>query len=42
MGKRRKENWDKYYPEIINKDVADSMGYFWAVTTAKIMRVQQW
>ena len=35
--KEEKENWDKYYPEIINKDVADSMGYFWAVTTAKII-----
>ena len=35
--KEEKENWDKYYPEIINKDVADSMGYFWAVTTAKVI-----
>lgn len=35
--KEEKENWDKYYPEIINKDVADAMGYFWAVTTAKVV-----
>ena len=27
--------WDKYYPEIINKDEADASGVFWAVTEAK-------
>lgn len=27
--------WDKYYPEIINKEEADATGYFWAVTEAK-------
>lgn len=32
-----KENWDKYYPYIVNKDVADSQGYFWAVTEAKLV-----
>lgn len=32
-----KEIWDKYYDEIANKDVADSQGYFWAVTEAKII-----
>lgn len=29
--------WDKYYPEIANKEVADERGYFWAVTEAKIV-----
>lgn len=32
-----KDNWDKYYPEIVNKDVADANGYFFAVTTAKLV-----
>jgi hypothetical protein len=32
-----KDNWSKYYPMIANKDVADSVGYFWAVTEAKII-----
>lgn len=32
-----KEVWDKYYKEIANKEVADSKGYFWAVTEAKII-----
>jgi hypothetical protein len=30
-----KEIWDKYYPEISNKELADERGYFWAVTEAK-------
>lgn len=30
-----KENWDKYYPEIVNKELADQRGWFWAVTEAK-------
>lgn len=30
-----KATWDKYYPEIANKDAADAKGYFWAVTEAK-------
>lgn len=30
-----KENWDKYYPMIINKDDADKTSYFWAITEAK-------
>lgn len=30
-----KENWDKYYPAILNKEDADKSGYFWAVTEAK-------
>lgn len=32
-----KRNWDKYYDSVINKDVADSMGYFFAVTEAKFI-----
>lgn len=31
-----KEAWEKYYPFIVNKDVADDQGYFWAVTEAKV------
>jgi hypothetical protein len=30
-----KENWDKYYPMILNKEEADRTSYFWAVTEAK-------
>lgn len=32
-----KESWDKYYPMVVNKDVADSKGYFWAVTELKLI-----
>jgi hypothetical protein len=32
-----KENWNKYYPEVVNKEVADEYGYFWAVTEAKVI-----
>ena len=32
-----KANWDKYYPMVANKEVADELGYFWAVTEAKII-----
>lgn len=32
-----KSNWDKYYPQVANKEVADQKGYFWAVTEAKIV-----
>ena len=32
-----KAAWDKYYPEIANKEEADSRGYFWAVTEAKMV-----
>lgn len=31
------ENWQKYYKEIANNDKADEMGYFWAVTEAKLV-----
>jgi hypothetical protein len=32
-----KSAWDKYYPEIANKEEADQRGYFWAVTEAKLV-----
>lgn len=32
-----KENWNKYYPMVINKEVADEKGFFWAVTEAKVI-----
>jgi hypothetical protein len=32
-----KANWDKYYSEVVNKEVADEKGYFWAVTEAKVI-----
>jgi hypothetical protein len=34
---QEKEAWDKYYPIVVNKEVADQKGYFWAVTEAKIV-----
>lgn len=35
--KQYKENWDKYYPQVINKDLVDKYGYFFAVVEAKIL-----
>ena len=32
-----KDNWDKYYPMVANKEEADMKGYFWAVTEAKLI-----
>ncbi len=32
-----KNNWDKYYPMVANKEIADEEGYFFAVTEAKII-----
>lgn len=32
-----KANWDKYYPQVMNKEVADTRGYFWAITEAKVI-----
>jgi hypothetical protein len=32
-----KEIWDKYYPEIANKESADAMGFFWAVKEAQVI-----
>jgi len=35
--KEEKELFDKYYPIIANKEVADERGYFWVVSEAKII-----
>jgi hypothetical protein len=35
--KEEKAVWDKYYPNVANKELADERGYFWAVTEAKII-----
>ena len=35
--KEEKAVWDKYYDEIVNKEDADSVGYFFAVTEAKVI-----
>jgi hypothetical protein len=32
-----KQNWDKYYPTVINKDKVDKYGYFWALTEIRIL-----
>lgn len=32
-----KANWDKYYPMVANKEVADQKGFFWSVTEAKVI-----
>lgn len=32
-----KENWEKYYPQVLNKELVDKVGYFWAVTESKIL-----
>jgi hypothetical protein len=32
-----KNNWDKYITEVSNKEVAEEIGYFWAVTEAKLI-----
>lgn len=37
--KEEKDNWDKYYPMMLNKEAADETGYFWAVTEAKLIEV---
>jgi hypothetical protein len=37
MYSSEKANWDKYYLLVANKDVADTKGYFWAVTEAKVI-----
>lgn len=31
------DNWEKYYPDVVNKNVADDRGYFYAVTEAKVI-----
>lgn len=35
--KEEKEIWDKYYPQIANKEDVDQYGYFWAVIEQKLM-----
>lgn len=37
MYSSEKANWDKYYPQVVNKEIADEKGYFWAVTEAKVV-----
>jgi len=32
-----KANWDKYIDEIVNKELAEEQGYFWAVLEAKVI-----
>jgi hypothetical protein len=34
---QEKENWNKYYPLVVNKEKAQEKGYFWAVTEAKVI-----
>lgn len=36
---QEKKNWDKYYPQVINKDKVDNYGFFWAVLEVKILEV---
>lgn len=31
------EAWNKYYPEVANKELADEKGYFWYVLEAKVI-----
>ena len=35
--KDEKELWDKYYPIVVNKEIADERGYFWVVSEAKVI-----
>lgn len=35
--KTYRKNWDSYYSQVINKDLIDSKGYFFAVVEAKIL-----
>lgn len=32
----QKENWDKYFPMVVNKAEAEASGFFWAVLEAKV------
>lgn len=34
---KEKDFWDKYYPQVINKEVADAKGYFWVVPEYKLI-----
>ncbi|UYW01788.1 hypothetical protein K5I29_02365 [Flavobacterium agricola] len=31
----RKDNWDKYFPNVANKEDVEARGFFWAITEAK-------
>jgi hypothetical protein len=33
------KNWNTYFPNVINKDVAVESGYFFAVTEVKLLEV---
>lgn len=35
--KEYKDNWDKYYSIIANKEDVDEVGYFWAIPQARLM-----
>lgn len=35
--KYEKENWDEFYPMVINKSKVDSKGFFWAVEEIKLV-----
>lgn len=35
--KQYKDNWNKYYPSVINKELVDKWGYFFAIVEAKIL-----
>jgi len=32
-----KKNWDKYFPDVINKDVVNTYKFFWALTEIRIL-----
>ena len=35
LDKEERNNWEEFRPQVVNGDVADEYGYFWAVTEAK-------
>lgn len=35
--REEKDNWDKYIKEVVNQQDAIDLGYFWAVTEAKVI-----
>jgi len=35
--REEKDNWNKYIKEVANKEDAEALGYFWAVTEAKVI-----
>ena len=35
--KEEKQNFDKYYPQVINKDIIDQRGFFWVVPEYKLI-----